>query len=531
VLDVLIRGGRVIDGTGSPWQRADVGIREGRIVEMGTLAGESASRTIDVDGLYVCPGFVDMHTHSDLQLLVNPSWDVKVAQGVTLEVLGQDGLGLAPITPEVSGLLRQQLKGWNDDPPEITWDWQRVGEYLDRFDNRVAPNVAMLAPHGTIRLQAMGMERRAPSPSELRTMQSLVDGAMRDGAVGLSAGLTYAPAMFSDDDEMTELCRVIRPFGGYYAPHHRNYGSHAMQAYAASIELGRRAGVPVHLTHALLGYPVNRGRAPELLAMVDRARAEGVEVTLDTYPYLAGNTYLHAYLPSWVHEGGSEALLARLDDPAARQRIRHDMEEVGSDGFHGIPMEWDWIVIAGVSRPEHRRFVGKTIVEAAASSDGSPTPLDFYCDLLLADQLGAGSLAFTGNEDNVRITLQHPAHMAGSDGIVVGDRPHPRAWGTFARYLAVYVRELGLVSLEDMVRKMTSSPAARLGFFDRGTLRPGAAADVVVFDAERVRDTATYEDPRRTPEGIPYVLVNGTPVVDAGRITGALPGRALRKHR
>jgi N-acyl-D-amino-acid deacylase len=206
------------------------------------------------------------------------------------------------------------------------------------------------------------------------------------------------------------------------------------------------------------------------------------------------------------------------------------MEEVGADGFHGVPMDWHWIVIAGVSRPENRRYVGQSIVEAAAQTEGSPAPFDFYCDLLLADQLGVGSLAFTGNEDNVRTILQHPAHMAGSDGIVVGDRPHPRAWGTFARYLAVYVRELGLVRLEDMIRKMTSLPAARLGFFDRGLLRPGAAADVAVFDADQVRDTATYEDPRHAPAGIPYVLVNGTLVIDEHHVTGALPGQALRKR-
>jgi N-acyl-D-amino-acid deacylase len=528
MFDTLIRAGRVIDGTGSPWIRADIGIVGDRITSVGRLSGESASRTIDADGLYVSPGFIDMHTHSDLQLLANPSWEIKLAQGVTLEVLGQDGLGLAPITPNTAEVLRQQLRGWNGDPPEVAWDWHSVGEYLGKFDHKVAPNVAMLVPHGTIRLDVMGMQQRPPTAAELAEMQRLVDHGMRDGGVGLSAGLTYAPAMFSDDDELVELCRAVQPFGGYYAPHHRNYGMEALQAYAASIDIGRRSGVPVHLTHAHLGYPVNQGRAPELLAMVDSARAEGVEVTLDTYPYLAGNTYLHAYLPSWVHVGGSSAILERLDDPQARQKIRHDMEEAGSDGFHGVPMDWSWVVVSGVSLQQHRRFVGLSIADAAAA-DGAASPFDFFCDLLLNDQLGVSSLAFTGNEENVRATLQHPAHMAGSDGIVVGDRPHPRAWGTFVRYLAVYVRELGLVRLEEMVRKMTSQPAARLGFFDRGVLRPGAYADVVVFDADRVRDTATYEQPRQLADGVPYVMVNGTLVIDQQHSTGALPGRALRR--
>jgi N-acyl-D-amino-acid deacylase len=529
MFDTLISAGRVLDGSGSPWVRADVGIVGDRITAVGRLGDQSAIRTIDADGLYVCPGFIDMHTHSDLQLLANPSWEVKLAQGVTLEVLGQDGLGLAPITPTTADSLRQQLRGWNGDPPEVAWDWQSMAEYLNRFDRKVAPNVAMLVPHGTVRLQVMGMQQRAATAAELGAMQQLVEQGMRDGGVGLSAGLTYAPAMFSNDDELVELCRVVQPFGGYYGPHHRNYGMQAMQAYADSIDIGRRAGVPVHLTHAHLSYPINRGRALDLLTLIDNARAEGVEVTLDTYPYLAGNTYLHAYLPSWVHAGGAAALVQRLDDPEARQRIRHDIEEVGSDGFHGVPMDWTWVVIAGVSQPHNRRFVGLNIADAAAVADGAPAPFDFFCDLLLDDQLGVSSLSFTGNEENVRITLQHPAHMAGSDGIVVGDRPHPRAWGTFARYLAVYVRELGLVRLEDMVRKMTSLPAARLGFFDRGTLRPGAAADVVVFDAARVRDTATYEQPRQLADGVPYVMVNGTLVVDQQRFTGALPGRALRR--
>ncbi len=531
MLDVLIRGGKLIDGTGNPWLRADVAIADGRVVAVGKLAGEAARRAIDADGLCVSPGFVDMHTHSDLQLMAQPTWEVKVAQGVTLEVLGQDGLGLAPVTAESAAVLRQQLKGWNGDPPGVDWGWRSMAEYLERFDGRVSPNVAVLVGHGTVRLSAMGMERRAPTPSELATMQRLVAEAMGDGAVGLSAGLTYAPAMFSTDDELVALCRVLGPFAGYYQPHHRNYGVHAMEAYAASIAIGREAGVPVHLTHANLGYEVNRGRAPELLAMVDAARAEGVDVTMDSYPYLAGNTYLHAYLPSWVHEGGNRAIMARLADPAQRGRIRQEMELTGSDGAHGVPIDWSKVVLTNAGRPENRGYVGRSIADAAASAGGSPDPFSFYCDLLLAEELGVGSLSFTGNEENVRATMQHPAHMAGSDGIVVGDRPHPRAWGTFVRYLAVYVRELGLVRLEDMVRKMTSQPAQRLGLFDRGVLRPGAAADVVCFDADRVRDTATYESPRQAPDGVPYVLVNGELVIDGGRHTGATPGRALRRAR
>jgi N-acyl-D-amino-acid deacylase len=333
--------------------------------------------------------------------------------------------------------------------------------------------------------------------------------------------------MYSDDDEIVELCRVLRPFGGYWQPHHRNYGAGALQAYAASIDIGRRAGIPVHLTHAHMSQPVNRGRGAELLALVDAARKGGIDVTLDTYPYLAGNTYLHATLPPWVHEGGNAAILARLADPNIRVRIRGELEQPQAEGTR--PVDWSTIVVTGASRPENKPVVGVSIADAAQRSSRPIAPFDLFCDLLESEQLSVAAITFTGNEENVRTIMQHPAHMAGSDGIVVGDRPHPRAWGTFARYLGVYVRELQLVRLEDMVRKMTSLPAQRLGFYDRGVLRPGAAADVVCFDADRVRDTASYEDPRRTPEGIPYVLVNGSIVIDNGRHTGARPGRALRK--
>ena len=516
MLDVLIRHGHLIDGTGNPWVRADVGIVNGRVANVGFLREESARRIIDASGLYVCPGFIDMHAHSDVQLLAHPEWEVKLAQGVTVEVIGQDGLGVAPLSDGIVDPLRQQLKAWNGDPPQIDWSWRTMGEYLARFDGHVSPNVACLVGHGTVRMHVMGMDDRAPSDGELRQMQAIVGQAMSDGAVGLSAGLTYAPAVYSNDDELVELCEPVRQWGGYYQPHHRNYGAGALAAYAASIDIGRRAGVPVHLTHAHMSTPANRGRGPELLALVDESRAAGVDVTLDSYPYLAGNTYLHASLPKWVQTGGNSAILERLRDPSTRRRIEVEMDAV----------DWSGIVLSSVSRPESRRFVGLSIADAAHGA-GKASAFDFYCDLLIEDELGVGAINFIGIEENLRTILQHPAHMAGSDGIVVGDRPHPRAWGTFARYLSEYVRELKLVRLEEMIRKMTGLPAQRLGLIDRGLIRPGFAADVVCFDAETVRDRATYENPRQTADGIPYVLVNGEVLIDNHQHTGKTPGRAL----
>jgi N-acyl-D-amino-acid deacylase len=516
--DVLIRHGQLIDGTGNPWVRADVAIVNGRVASVGFLRDESARRIIDADGLFVCPGFIDMHAHSDVQLLAQPEWEVKLAQGVTVEVIGQDGLGVAPLTDRIVAPLRQQLKAWNGDPVVVDWTWRSMADYVARFDGHVSSNVACLVGHGTVRMQVMGMDDRGPSDEDLRQMQAIVGQALSDGAVGLSAGLTYAPAVYSNDDELVELCGPVRQWGGYYQPHHRNYGAGALDAYAASVDIGRRAGVPVHLTHAHMSTPANRGRGVELLALIDQSRAEGVDVTLDSYPYLAGNTYLHASLPKWVHTGGNSAILDRLRDPPIRRRIEAEMDAV----------DWSRIVLSCVSRPGSRRFVGSSVADAAHAA-GKASAFDFYCDLLIEENLGVGAINFIGNEENVRTILQHPAHMAGSDGIVVGDRPHPRAWGTFARYLSEYVRELKLVRLEEMIRKMSALPAQRLGLIDRGLLRPGFAADVVCFDAETVRDRATYTDPRQTPDGIAYVLVNGEVVIDNHHHTGNLPGRVLRR--
>lgn len=528
MLDLVVRGGRVVDGAGNPWVRADVGVRGERIVEVGRVA-ESGARELDASELIVCPGFTDMHTHSDIQLLANPAHELKARQGVTCDVIGQDGLSFAPATDEVLAQLRVQLAGWNDDPPGFDWDWRSVSEYLDRFDRGVGVNAAFLVPHATVRMVAMGSDDRAPTEAELAEMKRLVREGIEQGAVGLSSGLTYAPGMYATDDELVELCAVMRETGGYYTPHHRNYGSHALEGYAACFEIARRAGIPLHLAHAHLGFPPNRGKAPQLLAMIDEARAAGIDVTLDTYPYLASSTYLHSVLPGWMNAGGPAETVARLRDPGLRERLRVEIEAEGTDGWQGIPVDWETAVVAGVRTAANAGYVGKTVAGAAA--EAGKRPIDFVCELLAEEELGVSGVFHIGNEENVRAIMQHPAHMPGSDGIIVGDRPHPRGWGTFPRYLAVYVRELGILTWEQAIRKMTSLPAQRLGFADRGLLRPGMAADIVCLDPETVRDTATYDDPKRYPEGIPYVAVNGRLVVDDGRHTGDLPGRALRFGR
>lgn len=525
--DLLITNGRVIDGGGNPWTRADVAVVADRIVAVGPLKGAAAKQTIDADGQFVTPGFVDMHTHSDLQPLANPLHECKTRQGVTLDVIGQDGLGLAPVTRETSAQLRSQLAGWNGDPSNVDWDWSTVTEYLDKFDEKVAVNVAFLVPHGTVRMAIMGTDNRAPTDDELSRMRAMVDQCMREGAVGLSTGLTYTPGMYATDDEIVELCKMIRPYGGYYCPHHRNYGMHAIQGYTDSIQIARRAGVPVNLTHAHFGFPINKNRAPELLAVFDKARAEGVDVTLDTYPYVAGATYLHAILPSWVHAGGIDPTLARLQDSETRARIQREVEVEGSDSWHAVPVDWNTIQIAGTPNGIDAWAVGMRLDEAAKKA--GMAPFDYYCDLLIRTRLGASQLAFIGNEENVQTILQHPIHLVGSDGILVGDMPHPRGWGSHAHFLAHYVRDLGLLTWEEGIRHMTSAATQRLGVLERGYVRRGMMADLVVFDPDTLQDTATYENPRSYPFGVSHVINNGTFVVQDGQTTGATPGRALRE--
>lgn len=523
-MDIVFRGATVVDGTGAAGFPADVGIESGRIAAIGQ--GLHGTRTIDAGGLVLAPGFIDMHTHSDLQVLANPEHLAKVSQGVTLEVLGQDGLSYAPVDDATLAALRAQLAGWNDDPAGFDWDWRSVGEYLDRLDRGIAVNAAYLLPQGTIRMLVVGFDARPATESELDRMRELTATGMAEGAVGMSSGLTYTPGMYADTDELVALCEVVGKGGGYYSPHHRSYGAGALEAYAEMVEVSRRSGCPLHLAHTTMNFPVNAGRAGELLTLLDEAIADGCDLTLDTYPYLPGATYLSALLPSWASEGGMDATIARLSDPDTRERIRVDLEERGSDGCQGVPVDWEWIEINGVRREDNVHLVGQSVAESARLADRPPAEL--YFDVLIAERLGTSCLMHVGHEDNVRTIMRHPAHTGGSDGLLVGERPHPRAWGTFPRYLARYVRELGVLGLEECVAHLTGRAARRLRLGDRGLVREGYAADLVLFDPDTVADAATFDEPRQPATGIPYVLVNGTPVIDDGRHTGALPGHSIR---
>ncbi|WP_406101237.1 amidohydrolase family protein [Streptomyces canus] len=530
--ELVIRDADVVDGSGAPSYRADVVVDGGRIVSIVKEAADAgcqrptARRELDAEGLVLSPGFIDMHAHSDLALLRDPDHSAKAAQGVTLEVLGQDGLSYAPVDDRTLEEVRRAITGWNGYGDDIDFDWRSVGEYLDRLDRGIAVNAAYLIPQGTLRALVVGWEDREATPQELDRMRRLVAEGMEQGAVGMSSGLTYTPGMYAEDAELTELCRVVAEYGGYYCPHHRSYGAGALEAYEEMVALTREAGCSLHLAHATMNFGVNKGRAPELLALLDEALASGADISLDTYPYTPGSTTLAALLPSWASEGGPEAVLKRLADDDTAERIRHHLEEIGADGCHGVPVEWDTVEISGVGDAAFANLVGRSVAESARSRGESPWAT--ARGLLLADRLAPSILQHVGHEENVRAIMRHPVHTGGSDGILQGAKPHPRAYGTFPRYLGTYVRELGVLSLEECVARLTSRPASRLRLPDRGLVREGYRADLVLFDPQTVAPGSTFEEPRRLPTGIPHVLVDGRFVIENGRRTDVLAGRAVR---
>ena len=528
----VLTGGDVVDGWGGPRYAADVVIADGRIEGIRPSAGrrdheaDGEATVLDVSGRVVAPGFIDMHAHSDLAVLADKSHVAKVAQGVTLEVVGQDGLGYAPVTEAVLAHVRRQIAGWNGEP-ELDYSWRSLADYLDEVDKGCAVNVAVLVPHGSVRMMVMGTAARAASEAELERIRQIVADGLRDGAMGMSTGLTYTPGMYASDEEIAHALAAVTELGGYYCPHHRNYGSHVVDGYQACLDLAATARVPLHLAHCHVNFPQNKGRAVEVLAAIDGATAKGLDVTLDAYPYLAGATYLSALLPSWAHENGPGGVMELVSGADGRRQILHEIEVAGSDGHHGVPMDWSTIAVASVRRRENAWAIGLTIAEIGAAK--SVPPGEVFCDLLIADDLGTGCLVQVGNEENVRAIMQHEAHTVGSDGILVGERPHPRGWGTFPRFLGTYARDLGLLSLETAIMHATTRPARRLGLTDRGAVEEGFWADLVVLDPERVGSAATYESPKVPPTGIDHVFVNGVAVLQHGHRTEHVPGIAVRR--
>jgi len=519
---MIIEGGRVIDGSGNPWIKADVGIVAGRIEAVGRLAGAEAGRRVDAAGHVVAPGFIDIHSHSDYTVLIDPRVESKVRQGVTTEVVGNCGSSAAPINAEVRAYREKYMRASLGE--DFEFDWETMAEYMDLIDASGASfNVVPMVGQGTIRQNVMGYENREPTRSELEEMKRLVAEAMEDGAWGMSTGLIYTPSTFAKTDEIVELAKVLKDFNGVYFSHIRGEGETLLEAVEEAVEIGERAGVPVQIAHFKASGKAYWGRTKDSLRLVEEGRRKGVDVTFDQYPYVASSTGLSALMPHWAQEGGADRLLERLRDPEIRRKIR--------DGPATVTRDWASVMIA--SAKNHPQYEGKTVAEVAELE--GKEEMDAVFDLLIAEDAQVAIVSFGMSEEDVRRVMRSPFGMVGSDGRAVAPRgilgrgkPHPRYYGTFPRVIGHYVRE-GVITLQEAVRKMTSAPAQRLGLRDRGLLREGFKADIAVFDPINVKDEATFVDPHRFASGIPYVFVNGTLVVDNGEHTGALPGKALRK--
>ena len=541
-LDVIIRGGRVVDGTGNPWFRADVGICGDEICVVGDLARSDASFVIDADDNIVCPGFVDIHNHSDAGLLVAPKAENLVHQGITTAVVGNCGLSTAPAREGTKDLLHRYISAFI---PVSEIDWHTLGDLLGRIESQgVSCNVASLIGHGAIRIAVMGFEGRAPTESELADMVALTEQAMEEGAYGLSSGLAYAPGLFAETDELVALARVVARYGGIYASHIRSEGEGYLDAIREAIEIGERAGIPTQVSHIETHYP-NFGMSAEALAIIERARDRDIDVTCDIPPYLMGMTTITMILPDWIQKGGVEALIERLRDPEVRARIKAgEVAKSNPAAALAVDAKWDKLwVFSGDAHPE---FVGLDLVEITGRW-GRESPYDTVFDLLLDEGRQIMIVGEFHGEEDLRRVITHPYSMIESDEgaytLATGrGQPHPRAYGTFPMIFRKYVRgetrndfalEKGkkLLSLEKAVNKMTSLSAARIGLWDRGLIREGMKADLLVFDPERISDKATYDEPKQHAEGLDWVLVNGVPVVRDDEHTGALPGRVLRKRQ
>jgi N-acyl-D-amino-acid deacylase len=528
MFDVIIENGRIIDGASNPWFKADIGVKDGRIAAVCDLKGREGKRRIDARGLTVCPGFIDIHCHSDALLFVEPKEKGKILQGVTTETIGNCGMSPMPVVERNLELLKKYVSSIFARI-ELEWNWRGVGEFLVAVERRrTITNIAALVGHGTVRIAAMGFENRDPDARELQDMKTMVAESLDEGAFGMSSGLIYPPGLFSRTPEMIELCKVAAGRGGIYTTHMRGETDMVIDSVRESILVGEHSGAAVEISHHKTAGRDNWGKSVESLGLIDQARQRGVDVTCDVYPYIAASTILGALLPPWVHEGGVEKLLERLRVAGNRRRIADEMAS-GLPGWENYVKAsgWENIIIASCGRNEDCE--GKSIADIAASRGISPA--DAVCDLMIEEKADVLMVIFMMCEDDVARIMQHPAVMIASDAIPSAGKPHPRYFGTFPRVLAKYVREDKVLSLPEAVRKMTSMPAQRLGIRDRGLLKEGMWADITIFDPDSVEDKATYMNPQQHAAGIEYVMVNGQIAVEGGKYTGALAGKVLRKGR
>jgi N-acyl-D-aspartate/D-glutamate deacylase len=532
--DLVIRGGRIVDGTGNPSFLGDIGIRNDRIAAMGHLGDATAKRVIDATGLTVAPGFIDMHNHSDYTLVADGNAQSMIRQGVTSMIFGEGG-SAAPIGGKQQPRERRVL------PKDAPADWSDFSGYFARLlRQRISPNVGTYVGSSQIWTYVRGELAGPPTSAELDEMRALVRQAMEQGALGVASSLSGPPGSWIDTDTLVAMCEAAAPYGGSYSTHMRTEGRGVFESVAEAIEIGRRAHVPVDIIHLKIAEHTMWGQMPELVASIARARDEGIQVQANVYPYRAGQNDLASIVPPWAHEGGPQSLIQRLKDPALRPRLEDEI-------LHGIPGSnwydhytatggWDGMLLVSLSNPAYKKFEGMRMNQVITAM-GKP-PLDALFELLEANSGSVPTVYFHHSEEDMRFALRQPFVSIGSDGTAVATEgplaaghPHPRYYGTFPRLLGRYVREEKVLTLEEAIRKMTSANAAKIGIYDRGILRPGMMADVTVFDAQHIIDNATYEKPHQYATGVTYVIVNGEIVLDHDRHTGARPGVILKRQR
>ncbi len=528
MLDLLIKNGMIVDGTGSPGFYGAIGVKDNAVsVLRGDVSEVASKKIIDATSRVVSPGFIDVHAHSALMILSNPDHLPKVHQGITTELFGIDGNSYAPFA-DVEDLKRMiQINSGLEGSPELPGYWSSIPEYLDMYDRKVSVNVAYIIGNSPVRVGAMGWDARQPTASELDRQKRILRESLQEGAFGMSTGLDYPPGSYADTDELVELSKVVADEGGFYHTHVRfPLGDGYLDPHREALEIGRRSGSPVHITHLL---PAGHGKflgARPILKLVESAREiEGMDVTFDCFPYSHGGTRLTYFLPQWSADGGPEKIMEALRDPETRALMKREMGPKFGDGRGG----WDAVMITYFKKAHNQQFEGKTLSQAAEMMGTDPVEALF--DLVLDEDLQVSFHVEAIDPETLPLFVQHPLQMVGSDALLLGDYPPAMAYGTFPVIIAKYVREEGRISLPEAIRKMTSYPAQRLDIPDRGILREGFKADITVFDYENISAPATRYNPKQYSLGVDYVIVNGEVVVDHGKHTGAHPGRALRRGR
>ncbi len=525
--NLIIKNSYIFDGLGNEVFKADIGINGNLIQEIGKISSSRGKSVLDVEGLVTCPGFIDVHDHTDVELLVNPKAESSIRQGITTLVSGNCGSSPFPVAEQEFEEMKEDLK----ERFQLDLNWIDITGFFSRLEEKgMALNYSTLVGHGAVRGAAMGFNDRPPKPEELEKMKMLVAENIKNGAFGFSTGLEYAPGSYAQADEITALCKVVARYGGVYATHMRDEGDFLLESLDEALEVTRKTGASLEISHFKIAYPRNWHKIDEALSKIEEAKKDGISVFCDRYPYIAGSTGLSFFFPLWARQGTTEEFLARLKDPTLEGKIRAHLAEqerkLGS---------WDKVSISSVISEENRQFEGQSVLEGAKTT--GKECYDFMQGLLLEEKNRVGVVIFNMKEENLKKILAHPLIGIGTDGSAKAPygalgrgKPHPRSYGTFPRILGKYIRQEKLVSLPEMIRKITSIPADKFGFRKRGKLRSGYYADLVVFDQARVIDKATWTQPHQYPEGIEYVIVNGQIVIDRGEHTGALPGKLLRKQ-